>query len=88
MTSFLFGTVAMASLVAALFFLRFWRKTGDRFFLFFALAFLVDAIGRTILGVQTLPEEHVPLIYGGRLVTFGLILAAIIDKNRKPPTRR
>jgi quinol-cytochrome oxidoreductase complex cytochrome b subunit len=87
MSGFLFGTVAMASLVAALFFLRFWRQTRDRFFLFFALAFAVDAVGRTVLGLQALPTEHEPLIYGGRLVTFVLILAAILDKNRKPLDR-
>ncbi len=29
------GAVAMASLVAALFFLRFWRQTHDTFFLLF-----------------------------------------------------
>ena len=88
MTSFLVGMVAMASLVVALFFLRFWKQTRDRFFFYFALAFFVDALGRTALGLQTVPAEHEPLIYVGRLVTFALILWAIIDKNRKPPAKR
>src|SRR5205823_12585686 len=30
------GAIAMASCVIALFFLRFWRNSGDRFFLYFA----------------------------------------------------
>ena len=81
------GAVAMGSLVAALFFLRFWRQTRDRFFLYFALAFGVDALDRTVLGLQTVSAEQEPLVYVGRLITFGLILWAIIDKNLKPPAR-
>lgn len=36
--SALMGSVSLASLVVALFFLKFWRKTRDEFFLFFAAA--------------------------------------------------
>lgn len=82
MNSFLLGAVALASLIAALFFLRYWRKTHDRFFILFALAFLVDAVGRTAMAFYgPLPAEQEPLFYLARLVTFGLILAAIVDKN-------
>jgi hypothetical protein len=35
----LLGAISMASLIAGLFFLRFWKDTGDRFFLFFAVSF-------------------------------------------------
>jgi hypothetical protein len=37
MNAALLGAIAMASLVAALFFLRFWRDTKDRLFLFFSI---------------------------------------------------
>jgi Family of unknown function (DUF5985) len=83
MNDMLLGAVAMASLVAALFFLRFWRDTRDRFFLLFALAFGLDALNRAILGTIAFPEEQQPFFFLVRLITFGLILAAIIDKNRK-----
>jgi hypothetical protein len=76
------GAVAMASLVAALFFLRFWRSTHDRFFLLFAVAFAVDAVTRVLLSVIGVSSEYEPLFYGSRLITFGLIIVAIIDKNR------
>jgi len=76
------GAVAMGSLLAALFFLRFWRTTGDRFFLLFALAFAIDAVNRCILSVIGVSAEYEPLFYGSRLITFGLIIIAIIDKNR------
>jgi hypothetical protein len=76
------GAVGMASGVAALFFLRFWRQTRDSFFLFFAAAFAIDALARFILGFAELSEETQPLVYSARLITFGLIIIAIIRKNR------
>lgn len=76
------GAVAMASFVAALFFLRFWRQTKDRFFLLFAIAFAVDAVSRFVLGLAQPSSEAEPLFYLARLLTFGLIIAAIADKNR------
>jgi Family of unknown function (DUF5985) len=82
MNTLILGAIAMASLVAALFFLRFWRDTRDRFFLFFAIAFCVDALSRVALGLTAVSQEHEPFFYGIRLVTYGLILAAIVDKNR------
>jgi hypothetical protein len=85
MNLMLLGAIAMACFVVTLFFLRFWRQTGDRFFLIFALAFLVEAFDRISLGVLNFSAEYEPLIYGGRLVTYALIIIAIIDYNRKPP---
>jgi hypothetical protein len=76
------GAVAMASSIAALFFLRFWRRTHDTLFLLFALAFAVDALTRIALGLDSVGSEQEPLFYLARLVTFVLILAAIIHKNR------
>jgi uncharacterized membrane protein HdeD (DUF308 family) len=80
--SVVLGAVAMASVVASMFFIRFWLDTKDRFFLFFAIAFGVDAITRTFLALGDLSKEHEPFFYLGRLLTFGLIILAIIDKNR------
>ncbi|HVM83720.1 MAG TPA: DUF5985 family protein [Candidatus Binatia bacterium] len=81
LSSVLMGAVAMASFVAMLFFLRFWRQTRDRLFLFFALAFGLDAVMRLVLGLGTVSSETEPLIYLTRLVTFALIIAAIVVKN-------
>ena len=82
----LMGAVAMASLVAALFFLRFWTQTRDHLFLFFAGAFSVDAVMRVLLALNHPDEELEPIYYLTRLVMFGLIIAAIVHKNR--PRRR
>jgi uncharacterized membrane protein HdeD (DUF308 family) len=76
------GAVAMASFVATLFFLRFWRQTQDSFFLFFAFAFGVDAAMRLVLGLAHVSEETEPLIYLARAVSFASIIIAIIRKNR------
>ena len=76
------GAVAMASFVAALFFLRFWQQTRDNFFLMFAIAFGIDAASRLVLNLIQVSDETEPLYYLARLVTYGLILAAIIQKNR------
>jgi hypothetical protein len=82
MNILLLGAIAMASFVAGLFFLRFWKTSGDRFFLFFAIAFWIEAVSRTCLAlVHPLPEDF-PFFYAMRLLAFGLIFFAILDKNR------
>ena len=84
--SVLTGAVAMASFVAALFFLHFWRQTRDSFFVLFAIAFGIDAMSRFVLGLAHLSNEMEPFFYLPRLVTFALIIVAIVLKNR--PRRR
>lgn len=83
MISVIQGAVAMGTLIAALFFLKFWTQTRDRFFMLFSTAFAVDALTRTLIALDQVPNEQEPLYYGARLITFGLILAAIVDKNRR-----
>ena len=80
--SVLMGATAMTSLVAMLFFLKFWRHTRDSFFVLFAAAFGIDAIGRLTLGIIQVSNETEPIAYLPRLVTFGLIVIAIVQKNR------
>ncbi|HET7849983.1 MAG TPA: DUF5985 family protein [Pseudolabrys sp.] len=80
--SVLAGAVATASFVAMLFFLRFWRQTRDTFFLWFAIAFGIEAISRFVLALASVSNESEPFFYVPRLVTFGLIILAIVLKNR------
>lgn len=80
--SMLMGAVGMASFVAALFFLRFWTQTRDQFFLLFALAFALDSVSRVMIGLTSPSAELEPMLYLLRLGTFGLIIAAIVAKNR------
>jgi uncharacterized membrane protein HdeD (DUF308 family) len=76
------GAVAMAALLAALFFLRFWRQTRDNFFLLFSIAFAIDAVARFVLALTHVSDEAEPYFYVPRLITFGLIIVAIVLKNR------
>lgn len=80
---FLSGAIALGSAAIALFFLRFWRQTADRFFLLFAAAFAVFAGNRVVLLVQRGHGDEGTWAYLIRLVAFLLILAAIVDKNRE-----
>ena len=84
--AFLLGASAMGSLAAALFFLRFYRRSHDRFFLFFAAAFTIEGLSRLPLALGTPSSETEPLYYLPRLVAFSLIALAVILKNR--PDRR
>ena len=75
------GAAAMASLAVALFFLKFWQRTRDFFFLLFAAAFAIDAASRLALGITQVSDTAEPIYFLPRLVMFGLIAIAIIGKN-------
>lgn len=77
----LLGAISMASFVVGLFFLRFWKDTGDRLFLFFAISFLIEGINRWALGLSGNPDEGRPFFYFVRFLSFLLILIAIVQKN-------
>ena len=81
MREFLIGATVTACVVAALFFLRFWRRTRDRLFALFSAAFWLLAVNWVALAFTTRDEVRTAL-FGVRLVAFLVILAAIIDKNR------
>ena len=51
------GALAMASAVAGLFFLRFWRETRDRLFAMFALAFWVLGVNWLGLALARRPRR-------------------------------
>ena len=80
---FISGAIAMACFTIALFLLRFWRRTNDRLFLMFSAAFLLMMIERIILVTIGTSHEFAPYVYVVRLFAFVLIIAAIVDKNRK-----
>jgi uncharacterized membrane protein HdeD (DUF308 family) len=75
------GMIAMASLIIGLFFLRFWRNTRDRFFLYFALSFGIEGVHRIVTTLTYDEQEDSPLHYLVRLLAYGLILWAILEKN-------
>lgn len=88
MNLLILGAISMACLVAGLFFLRSWKKTGDRFFFFFAASFFIEGFNRAMLGLTDDPNEGRPFFYLVRLFSFLLILIAIVRKNLKIGDRR
>jgi hypothetical protein len=84
---FLSGMLFLGCLVLAAFFLRFWRRTGDRFFLMFAIAWVFFALERLGLAILNAPEEPAARMYFLRLAGFLVIIVAILDKNRAAATK-
>jgi predicted permease len=82
MNQFVLGALVMASGVIGLFFLRFWRKTRDRLFVFFAAAFWLLGANWLLLAWVRRDEAQSALLYAIRLMAFGLILVGIWSKNR------
>ena len=78
---FLLGMIAMASFIAGLFFLRFWRDTRDTLFLAFAVSFFIEGLNRVATLLLIRPNEGSPLIYTVRFFAFSLIVVAILKKN-------
>ena len=80
---FLGGMVSGGFFVATLFFLRFWRQTGEKLFASFAAAFALLGIAQSLLSLTGAPVEERSWIYLIRLSAFLLILFAIYQKNRE-----
>lgn len=83
MNEMLVGAIATSSFIAGLFFLRFWKSTQDRFFLFFALSFLIEAANRIFLVTCFNLSEESPLYYLIRFITYAFIMLAILEKNKR-----
>jgi len=80
---FLSGAVTMGFAVAGLFFLRFWRRTGDTLFAAFAVAFWLLGLSQALLALADVPVEERSWLYVLRLAAFLVILAGILRKNRR-----
>jgi hypothetical protein len=81
MNDLIAGAVCMGSLLIALFFLRFWRDSRDRFFLYFSASFFIEGLHRLYSALHDAGGEDSPLHYLIRLLAYGLILWAILEKN-------
>jgi hypothetical protein len=88
MIEYISGAVTLGYLVAALFFARFWKRTGDRLFVAFAIAFALLALNQALAQWIGAADERVGYTYLLRVLGFGLILWAIIDKNLSNRSRQ
>lgn len=82
---FLRGAIAMGHTVVGLFFLRYYFRSRDSFFLMFCIAFWALGFIRVAMIVLADPmEQH--YLYWVRFFAYLLILGAIVAKNL--PARR
>lgn len=87
---FLAGVAFTGFAASSLFFVRFWRTSRDRFFLYFAGATALLALERVAhffvanSFLEDPPGRADPAgyVYGFRLLAFVLIMIAVIEKNR------
>lgn len=82
MIEFLSGAVTLGFVVAAMFFVHFWRRTRDRLFLAFGGAFSLLAVNQAAAHFLFVANEPASVVYVLRVLAFAIIIAAIVDKNR------
>jgi hypothetical protein len=82
LNSFLAGAACMGFAVAAFTFIRFWQRSSDRLFLFFAGSFFALMLERVLREFPGVRSDQ-PTIYLVRLAAFAFLLVAIVDKNRR-----
>lgn len=80
---FLLGFIAAMSLVAMLFFLRFWKSSSDPLFLSFAAFFAIQCVTHVVVLGFTHPNEGSFWLFMFRLLSILGILIAILWKNRR-----
>jgi Family of unknown function (DUF5985) len=81
-SAFVSGCIFFGFMVVAGHFLRFWKTTHDKFFLLFAIAFILMGIERICVALY-IGAETLSYIYITRLIAACFIIAGIIYKNRK-----
>ncbi len=79
---FVRGALAALSWVAGLYFLRFWRVSRDRFFVYFVVAFWTLTLNWIWLMAANPSVETRHYAFVIRLIAFTAIIVGILDKNR------
>lgn len=75
------GALTLGWLAIGVYFLKFWRQTGDSLFLAFAVAFALLATNQAVPVLFGVPSENQGYIYLLRLAAFLLIILAVLRKN-------
>jgi zinc transporter ZupT len=78
---FVSGLLGGGFIAVGLYFLKFWRRTGDRLFLAFAAAFVLLALNQAVPVLAHIPSENAGGVYLLRLAAFLLIIWAVLRKN-------
>jgi hypothetical protein len=84
---FLAGAIVMGFAVAALMFLKFWKRTREGLFLAFSGSFLLLGVTQALLTLGSFQDEERSWLYLLRLAAFLLILFAMWWQNRRRGVR-
>jgi hypothetical protein len=82
MYNFISGAIMLGCWIISLYFLKFYKKSQDRLFQIFSLAFFVLGVERILPVFLVIDEKPKTFTYIIRLIAFILILAGIVHKNR------
>jgi hypothetical protein len=80
---FMWGATAAACSVIALIFMKYWRGTRDRLFLFFSVAFWILSLNWVGLAATDPHREARHWAYVLRVAAFTSIILGVLDKNRR-----
>ena len=80
--TFMLGVLVAACGVVGAFLLKFYRRTHDRLFAAFGIAFWMLGLNWLLLAFTQRDEMRDAAFYVIRLAAFVLIIVAILDKNR------
>ena len=83
LNNFLAGAIVMGFGVAAVMFLKFWKRTRELLFLAFAGSFLLLGVTQALLTLADFQDDARSRIYLLRLAAFLLILFAMAWQNRR-----
>jgi len=90
LSHFFAGMACATFALSAVFFLKFWKASRDRFFLFLCTTLGLLSLERAVsvaiyymLQAEAQSDHTRSWLYLIRLAAFLLILAAILDKNRQ-----
>jgi hypothetical protein len=83
LNDFLAGAIVMGFGVAAVMFLKFWKRTRELLFLAFAGSFMLLGITQALLTLADFQDDTRSRIYLLRLAAFLLILFAMAWQNRR-----
>ena len=78
---FLLGFITSCSLVAAVFFLKYWREARDPLFLAFAVFFGIQGIVHSAVLLLSRPNEGNVCLFMMRLFAVFAVVGAILWKN-------
>lgn len=81
LAAFAAGGLTLGWLAIGVFFLKFWRRTGDGLFLAFAIAFGLLATNQAVPVLFGIASEDQGYVYLLRLAAFLLIILAVLRKN-------